>query len=208
MKREIIMLKRTTLFYFNLTNFIVCLTITIIAFCQINPLCSQSFGTIYGKLVSEITRDKLSGVQIILCAISRTDREYCTLQTEPTAITDENGRFFITKVPIGEYFLMYGFPEELTTNPNDWENVRVGPLSVSLTDKGNGDCAMDQIFWSEGFRSMGEMWSCDTHQKLANGFVVSNTYGISVMVEDSKIAPYVSVVPDEEIEIQWIVQNR
>lgn len=67
---------------------------------------------------------------------------------------------------------------------------------------------MDQIFWSEGYRSVGEIWSCETHQKLANGFVVSKTYGISVMVEDSKIAPYVSVVPDEKIEIQWIVQNR
>ncbi|QRN84028.1 hypothetical protein JR338_04575 [Chloroflexota bacterium] len=143
-----------------------------------------------------------------LCAISRTDREYCTLQTEPTTITDNDGFFCITEVPAGEYFLMYGFPEELSTNPNDWENVRVGPLSVFLNDKGEGDCGIDQIFWSDGFHSAGEMWSCDTHQKLANGFIVSNTYGISVMVEDSKIAPYVSVVPDEKIEINWIVQNR
>ena len=170
--------------------------------------CSKSPGIVRGNLSSKETQEPLASVQVILCLVSNKNKSLCTLQASPTTRTDASGYFELAGIPPGEYLLMYGFPGEIKSTPGEWGGIEVGPLTMGLTREGNLGSTGKGEFWEDGYESDGEMWTSGALSVLNNGYVRSNRFGISIMVEETKRMPYVIVQPDGTFEIEWILCAR
>jgi hypothetical protein len=126
---------------------------------------------------------------------------------------------------------MYGMPGELTSSPEEWSGVKVFRANPCMNNMKNAVCqspeAPESIFWQDGGTYIGEEFSkiVQTNAEVDSaaigmrvadqggiytfqGAVRSNQTGISLMISEGKLAPFVQVKPGETTDLKWQVMGR
>jgi hypothetical protein len=81
-----------------------------------------------GELINQATGEPLVGARVVLCQF--TGERICTMRSNLTAVTDEQGKFHIADVQPGEYVVLYNGSGEMQAG---WEG-----LEIDFGEKGSG----------------------------------------------------------------------
>jgi len=170
--------------------------------------CGGRSGELTGHIIGAKSGQPLANTQIILCLLSP-DTSGCTLQAAPTTRSDASGAFTLSDVSPGSYVLLYGMPDELVSSPAEWEGVVVGSTTVELDENGKFVQEGEGRFWEDGWESVGAQLTDAAGKTIyTDGYALSNSMGISMMVVNRERAPVVVVQPRETTEIEWQVLER
>jgi len=179
-----------------------------ILFAMLSTGCGGRSGEIMGHIMGAESGQPLANTQIILCQPSP-DTSGCTLQSAPTTRSDASGAFTLSDVSPGSYFLFYGMPDELVSSPEEWEGVVVGATTVELDEDGKFVQEGEGRFWEDGWESVGAQLTDAAGKTIyTDGYALSNSMGISMMVVNRERAPVVVVQPRKTTEIEWQVLER
>ena len=131
------------------------------------------------------------------------------LQSAPTTRSDASGAFTLSDVSPGSYVLLYGMPDELVSSPEEWEGVVVGATTVVLDENGRFIQEGEGRFWEDGWESVGAQLTDAAGKTIyTDGYALSNSMGISMMVVNREREPIVVVQPRKTTEIEWQVLER
>jgi hypothetical protein len=184
----------------------------VLSLCVFIALLSTGCGGRNGAITESISGAKsgqpLANTQIILCQGSQ-EISGCTLLSEPTTKSDANGAFTLENVTPGSYVLLYAMPDELISSPAEWEGLVVGPAEVEEDEDGKFVQVGKGKFWEEGWQNKGDYYTDDAGRRIyTDGYALSNSLGISMMVINQEREPLVVVPPRETIEFMWQVLER
>ena len=179
-----------------------------ILFAMLSTGCGGRSGEITGHIIGAESGQPLANTQIILCQPSP-EISGCTLQSAPTTRSDASGAFTLSDVSPGSYFLFYGMPDELVSSPAEWEGVVVSATTVELDENGKFVQEGEGRFWEDGWESVGAQLTDAAGKTIyTDGYALSNSMGISIMVVNRERAPVVVVQPRKTTEIEWQVLER
>lgn len=165
-------------------------------------------GDINGTMTGAETGAPIANAQVILCK-GDPEQSGCVMLAEPTITTDAEGNFAFSGLEPGSYLLLYGMPGELTSTPDQWEGVLVGPTKVDLDEEGKFVQTGDGDFWADGWENFGEQMTDAAGKTIyTDGYALSNKYGISMMVVDREREPVVVIEPRETAQVNWVVLER
>jgi hypothetical protein len=118
------------------------------------------------------------------------------------AITDANGQFRLTGVPVGTYLVLFHLlPDVLTTKGENWGDGMI--VTEADVDGSLGKIPpAPQEFWKTGgFITGSGDWNSQDGFTLKEGTVGSTYSGFCFSVQNQKATPIVEVKPDATVEI-------
>lgn len=178
-------------------------------------------GHVIGRITGADSGRPQTDLQVILCLLpsaSEGEDESCQLQATPTSQSGADGTFELQGVLAGSYVLVHGNPNDDVAPVDDWAGLDVTPgrlCVVSLTGK-RYVCKSEEVaFWAEG----GDVLSGTERLTIgddgrvsffgvAEGLVRSDSLGISVMIQDTKLAPVLKVRAGETTVVEWKLLGR
>lgn len=178
-------------------------------------------GQIVGRIIGADSQRSQADLQIVLCLLSPAtegEPESCSLQDAPSAVSDADGVFELHDILAGSYILVFGRPDDEVSPAEDWAglDVTTGQLCVaSLTGK-RYVCSSEEVaFWAEG----GDVLTGQERLTIGDdgkveffgvleGIVRSRSVGLSVMIQDTALAPVVHVRAGETTEVDWQLVGR
>jgi hypothetical protein len=180
-------------------------------------------GNIIGRLVfeqltEEKSRELMQNVKLILCeipedkglpegpvvaSINRNKVERIgTLKAEPSAITDSDGNFTLSKVPPGTYLILFHlWPSELKSIGANWNDTI---LTEACLDRSGEKifASGESDFWKEGGLAVVRMnWDVQKGFTATEGNVCSNSLGFCFSVRDQRPHPIIKVQPGSTVQI-------
>ena len=179
-----------------------------ILFAMLSTGCGGRTGEITGHITGAKSGQPLANTQIILCQLS-SEISGCTMQSAPTTRSDTSGAFTLSDVSPGNYVLLYGMPDELVSSPEEWEGVVVGATTVVVDENGKFVQEGEGRFWEDGWESVGAQLTDAAGKTIyTDGYALSNSMGISMMVVNREREPIIVVQPRKTTEIEWQVLER
>jgi len=156
-----------------------------IALCEV----PENHGLPEGPVVACINKEKVERIGII--------------KEKPTAITDSNGRFMLTQVPVGTYLILFHmWPDKITSSGNERYDIILteGYLDENyqeITASGKPD------FWEKGgiIIEGNANWNSQEGFTLIKGQVISNSLGFCFSIRDKRPHPIIKVQSDSIVEI-------
>jgi len=184
---------------------------------------AQSTGTISGLVVYKYLTGKkpsepMQNVKIVLCRVpddkglpegpvAATSNKgkvetICALRSALTAVTDSDGRFTLSRVPVGTYLVVFHlWPSKLDASVTDWNGMAV--TEAVLSDAGNDILASGKsTFWEKGgLPAVLASWDLDKGFTATQGSVCSNSWGFCFSLREKRPHPIVKVQPDSTVEV-------
>ena len=200
---------------------LVCLSLAalfVLVACGSREMGSISGHVFYERPTKEKTREPMKNVKIILCEVNKDKglpegpvvayinrnkvERIGILKAEPTAITNSDGSFILSNVPVGTYLILFHlWPDKLRSIGDEWEGI--GLTEACLDQLGEEILASGKSdFWEEGGIIGGlSDWSSQKGFTVTKGNICSESLGFCLSVRDRRPYPIVEVQPDSTVEI-------
>jgi hypothetical protein len=180
-------------------------------------------GTVTGKVLYKgLTKpgdtEPMADVMIALCRVSeeglpegppiatknRDETEHiCTLQGEPTTLTDADGAFTLDGVPPATYLVMFHlFPAEVQAEGVQWNGVVLTEAVVDEVDMAVSPSG-ESGFWENGGPAISLMnWKAGEGMTVSEGNVCSDKFGFCFSIHDEGLSPVITLESNETVEVE------
>ena len=171
---------------------------------------------VYGGLGEANPQEALPNVRIILCHLDKglpkgpvvsdlNENNYeriGVIKANPTAVTDSDGHFALSGVPVGSYLVLIDLlPMVPRPQGEDWDGVILAKADIDNAFKGIPASGKPD-FWVEGGLVSGKGdWNSKDGFVLNAGMVGSKRLGFFFSVRDQRPHPIVDVRADSTVEI-------
>jgi hypothetical protein len=175
-------------------------------------------GILVGKLVGKKTKQPITNATVVLCTVIETEKEKtnCQLRTDMTAITSQDGRFSLTRIPAGTYVVVYALARDTPPQSLNGMIVNYGFIPAKPgtpyypNPEKNLDMIPDPFGGSKGVQVSGNMFTAlDNNYNIegwimGDGAIRSNEFALTLEFVDKKAAT-VQIEDNKTIEIEvWV----